>query len=167
MADEYSDLVRSYRASLAEWREANLLEWRTRLTDEGPIKARSTFRDFFLRSRSALALQLAESRADALAVERRNAKLLRTVDCLQDWFARSSRRADAMQTARDLVTGDNAQLREQLAQKDAVLAQVMEDLQEATGQVLYLKHELDDTVRGYQELKDAVQLAALKKKGAR
>ena len=42
-----------------------------------------------------------------------------------------------------------------------------EDLEVATGQVLYLKHELDDTVRGYRELKDAVQLAALKKKGAR
>ena len=50
-----------------------------------------------LPERALLLRDLAASRLDALAVERRNAKLLRTVDCLQEWFARSSRRADAAQ----------------------------------------------------------------------
>ena len=120
-----------------------------------------------LPERALLLRDLAASRLDALAVERRNAKLLRTVDCLQDWFARSSRRADAMERLRDGVMAESADLREQLNNKDAVLAQALEDLKESTGRILYLERELEDTVRGYQELKDAVQLAAVKKKGGR
>ena len=120
-----------------------------------------------LPERALLLRDLAASRLDALAVERRNAKLLRTVDCLQEWFARSSGRADAMERLRDGAMAANADLREQLTNKDAVLAQALEDLQESTGRILYLERELEDTVRGYQELKDAVQLAAVKKKGGR
>ena len=120
-----------------------------------------------LPERALLLRDLAASRLDALAVERRNAKLLRTVDCLQDWFARSSRRADAMERLRDGVMAEAADLREQLNNKDAVLAQALEDLKESTGRILYLERELEDTVRGYRELKDAVQRAAAKKKGGR
>ena len=120
-----------------------------------------------LPERALLLRDLAASRLDALAVERRNAKLLRTVDCLQDLFARSSRRADAMERLRDGVMAEAADLREQLNNKDAVLAQALEDLKESTGRILYLERELEDTVRGYRELKDAVQRAAAKKKGGR
>ena len=120
-----------------------------------------------LPERALLLRDLAASRLDALAVERRNAKMARTIDCLGEWFARASRRADAMEKAQEFAVKQSGDLIEELAQKDAVLAQALEDLKESTGRILYLERELEDTVRGYQELKDAVQLAALKKKGAR
>jgi hypothetical protein len=111
---------------------------------------------FGLPRRALLLRDLAASRLDALAVERRNAKMLRTIDCLQEWFARSSRRADAMQTARDLLQGDNDQLRAQLEQMRG-------DRDEAIGHAEYLEQELKDTLRAYRELQEAVQLAAGKK----
>jgi hypothetical protein len=118
---------------------------------------------FGLPRRAVLLRDLGASRLDALAVERRNAKMLRTIDCLQEWFARSSRRADAMQTARDLLQGDNDQLRTQLEQARAGLTQVLADNGELIGRTTWLEGELADTQRAYRELQEAVQLAAAKK----
>ena len=51
--------------------------------------------------------RLIASQADGLKAERENARLRRSVECLQDWFARASRRADAMEKAHGLLKGDN------------------------------------------------------------
>lgn len=89
---------------------------------------------------------LAESRLDALAVERRNAKMLRSIDCLQEWFARASRRADQLERERN-----HAQ---------ACLTQALADNGELIGRVTWLEGELADTQRSNRELQ-----ARLRKKG--
>lgn len=96
--------------------------------------------------------RLIASQADGLRAERENARLRRSVDCLQDWFARASRRADALdkQVNQEIAEGVRAGEAEERAQ--ACLAQALAEKEDLVTRVLVLEGELRDLERSRDEL---------------